>query len=120
MPEWVTTVVDGVHASPTARMKDADLRRQGVDPVRLRRWFKSNLGMTFHDYCRSLRVGRALSAISQGDTATGAAFDAGYESLSGFSDAVRSLAGGSPSRVSAGAPVMLSSIPTPLWWTRRR
>ena len=114
MPEWVTTVVDGVHASPTARMKDADLRRQGVDPVRLRRWFKSNLGMTFHDYCRSLRVGRALSAISQGDTATGAAFDAGYESLSGFSDAVRSLAGGSPSRVSAGAPVMLSSIPTPL------
>jgi AraC family transcriptional regulator of adaptative response/methylated-DNA-[protein]-cysteine methyltransferase len=114
MPEWVSAVVEGVHADPTNRLTDADLRRQGVDPVRLRRWFKSNLDMTFHDYCRSLRVGQALSAISQGDTATGAAFDAGYESLSGFGDAVKQLAGGPPSVVAAGAPIMLSSIPTPL------
>ena len=114
MPEWVSAVVEGVHANPTSRLKDADLRRHGVNPVRLRRWFKSNLGMTFHDYCRSLRVGQALSAISEGETATGAAFDAGYDSLSGFGDAVRQLAGGPPSAVAAGAPIMLSSMPTPL------
>ncbi|MEE8442003.1 MAG: methylated-DNA--[protein]-cysteine S-methyltransferase [Spirochaetia bacterium] len=114
MPGWVSAVVAGVHADASTRLKDADLRRKGVDPVRLRRWFKSNLGMTFHDYCRSLRVGRALSAISRGDSAIGAALDAGYESLSGFGDAVKQLAGIPPSEAAAGAPIMLSLIPTPL------
>lgn len=81
---------------------------------RVRRWFKSNLGMTFHDYCRSLRIGQALSAISNGVTATGAAFDSGYESLSGFAEAVQRVAGSSPSIAAEVAPVLMSRISTPL------
>jgi AraC family transcriptional regulator of adaptative response/methylated-DNA-[protein]-cysteine methyltransferase len=114
MPEWVRVVLDDVHARPSRRVRDQDLRTKGVDPVRLRRWFNANLGMTFHDYCRSLRVGRGLSAISGGETTTGAAFDSGYESLSGFGEAVRGLAGLSPSAAGDSAPVFYSRLSTPL------
>ena len=114
MPEWIQSLVERVHADPTTRLKDAHLRSRGIDPVSLRRWFKKNLGVTFHDYCRSLRIGRALSAISRGDTATGAAFDAGDESLSGFGDAVRQLTGAPPSTAGNAAPVLLCAVPTPL------
>lgn len=114
MPTWVSDVLHRVHADPARRLTDADLRAAGVDPVRLRRWFTSSIGMTFHDYCRSVRVGRALSAISHGETATTAAFDSGYESLSGFGDAVRQMAGASPVVAAAPPPITLATIPTPL------
>lgn len=114
MPRWVSNVLQRVHAHPALRLTDADLRAAGVDPVRLRRWFKSSLGMTFHDYCRSVRVGRALSAMSCGETATTAAFDSGYESLSGFGDAVQHIAGASPTAAAALPPITLAALPTPL------
>lgn len=114
IPNWVTDILSEVHDDPAGRLSDAGIRARGVDPVRLRRWFKANAGMTFHDYCRALRVGKALSAISSGDTATGAAFDSGYESLSGFGDAVKRMTGTAPSVAGVLEPIALSSVATPL------
>ena len=114
MPDWIAGILREVHNDPAMRLTDHELRQRGVDPVRLRRWFKANAGMTFHDYCRSLRVGRALSAISSGDTTTGAAFDSGYESLSGFGDAVKQVAGSPPSIAGSAEPVLLAPVATPL------
>lgn len=114
IPGWVSSVLHDVHKDPSHRVRDHELKDRGVDPVKLRRWFKANAGMTFHDYCRSVRIGTALSAISSGDTATGAAFDSGYESLSGFGDAVKNLTGAAPSVAGARQPILLSPVATPL------
>ncbi len=78
---------------PTRRWRDPDLRALGLDPARVRRWFKAHHGMTFHAYSRARRLGRALGRIRQGEAVTPAAFDAGYDSLSGFNEAFQKLAG---------------------------
>ena len=78
--------------------------------------FKANHAMTFHPYQRSRRLGRAFVSIRHGDDVTGAAFDHGYESLSGFRDAFARLFGEPPgrSRAKETTPVTVSRLTTPL------
>src|SRR5918994_1132453 len=38
-PAWVTSLLDAVETDPHRRLRDADLRRMGVDPSRARRYF---------------------------------------------------------------------------------
>jgi AraC family transcriptional regulator of adaptative response/methylated-DNA-[protein]-cysteine methyltransferase len=112
-PEPVRRLLAEVEADATLRVSDADLRARGIDPVGLRRWFKRNLGMTFQGYVRTLRVGAAFGRIKHGDTATEAAFDHGWDSLSGFGEAFRKVFGVAPTRAS-GAVVTITRIETPI------
>ena len=113
MPEVVRRLLDEVEADPTLRLRDDDLRARRIDPTALRRWFKRNHGLTFQGYVRALRIGAAFGRIKHGDTATAAAFDHGWDSLSGFGEAFRKIMGTSPT----GAPdrvITMTRIETPL------
>lgn len=55
-PAWVDHLIQEVHDSPTQNLKDDDLRARNLDPVKVRRWFSKNHGMTFHTYQRMVRL----------------------------------------------------------------
>jgi AraC family transcriptional regulator of adaptative response/methylated-DNA-[protein]-cysteine methyltransferase len=112
-PPPIRRLLDEVEADPSLRLRDQDLRERGLDPAVLRRWFRRHHGMTFQGYLRALRLGAAFGRMRQGETATAAAFDHGWESLSGFNDALRKLLGAAPSRA-AGVVVTVTRLETPL------
>jgi AraC family transcriptional regulator of adaptative response/methylated-DNA-[protein]-cysteine methyltransferase len=97
-PAWLRPLLDEVEADPTRRWKDADLRALGMDPVRVRRWFSAHHGMTFLAWQRSRRLGSALQKLGEGEDLLGTGLDHGWDSASGFADAVTKLAGTSPGR----------------------
>jgi AraC family transcriptional regulator of adaptative response/methylated-DNA-[protein]-cysteine methyltransferase len=97
-PGWIAGLIEAVEADPARRWTDADLRAAGLDPARVRRWFKRHHEMTFHAYQRARRLGLALGQIRNGDDIMGTAYDHGYESLSGFRDAFANLFGEPPGK----------------------
>jgi AraC family transcriptional regulator of adaptative response/methylated-DNA-[protein]-cysteine methyltransferase len=113
-PPWLRSLLDDVAAAPTEPWSDADLRGRGLDPVRVRRWFKSQYGMTFQAYRRGLRLGRALGQLREGASVTSAALDSGYDSLSGFSEALQQLVGRPPAASRDATAVILTRLLTPL------
>lgn len=86
-PDWVDGLLREIDQSPEDRITDADLRRRGIEPVRVRRFFQSRYGMTFQAYCRARRLGDAFARIKDGTSIDDAALDVGFDSLSGFRDA---------------------------------
>jgi AraC family transcriptional regulator of adaptative response/methylated-DNA-[protein]-cysteine methyltransferase len=113
-PDWLRPLLDAVQESPEQRWKDTDLRSRGIEPSRVRRWFKEQYGMTFHAYQRGIRLGRALGQLREGRPVTSTAFDSGWESLSGFNDAIRRLAGKTPTASRSTTIVHLTRFLTPL------
>jgi AraC family transcriptional regulator of adaptative response/methylated-DNA-[protein]-cysteine methyltransferase len=113
-PKWLAPLLEAVEADPTRRWRDADLREMGINPDRVRRWFRRHHGMGFHAYHRARRLGLALGRIRLGDSVTAAAFDTGYESLSAFNDAFRRLLGASPRQTRGSTMISVNRIPTPL------
>lgn len=113
-PGWIDDLLRAIDAEPLRRWRDADLRERGLSPERVRRWFKSELGMTFHAYSRARRLGEAIGQIRNGDNVAGAAYDAGFESLSGFNEALRQATGLTPRKAAESTIVTLARIPTPL------
>jgi len=114
VPQWLCGLLAEVDAEPRRRWTDADLRTIGLQPDRVRRWFKANHGITFHAFARARRLGLAHSAINTGTTVTSAAMEHGYDSLSGFNTAFKELLGNSPKSTVATAAVMIKRIMTPL------
>ncbi len=113
-PAWLGGLIEAVDADPARRWTDEALRAHGVHPDRVRRWFKTHHGMTFHAYARARRLGTALERIRGGDRVVSAALDHGYESLSGFNAAVRGLIGAPPTASGDRATVILKRVTTPL------
>lgn len=113
-PDWMQPLLEEVQKDPAEDWSDAVLRRLGLSPERLRRWFKTHHGMTFQGYVRALRLGRALGRIRHGEPVTAAAFDEGYGSLSGFHEAFRNLLGVPPTRARDLPTVVVNRLPTPL------
>ena len=113
-PAWVSRLIERVEADPERRPHDADLRSWGVDPVRARRWFLKNHGMTFHAYARAARLGRAFQQIRDGKGLDDTGMDVGYESTSGFRDAFGRLFGKPPGKARGGDCIVTTMIPTPL------
>lgn len=69
--------------------------------------------MTFQAFARTTRLALAFDAIRCGTSVTTAAFASGYESLSGFGEAVKVNTGQSPSDA-GGSAFWLSRLETPL------
>lgn len=113
-PAWLAPLLDAIERSPSRRWRDADLRRAGLEPSRVARWFKAHHGMTFHTYNRTRRLTQALGRIRAGEQVTDAAIDAGYDSLSGFNEAFQKFAGQAPTRLRDAEVVNVIRIETPL------
>ncbi len=113
-PAWLRPLLTELTQQEGRRWTDQDLRDRGLDPARVRRWFKQHHDMTFHAYHRAQRVGRALSTLQDGGMITHAAFENGYESLSAFYDAFRDLLDATPGEARHAAPLHFTRITTPL------
>ncbi len=113
-PEPIRELLAELERDPSRRFRDGDLRERGLDPAAVRRWFKRHHGMTFQAYQRALRVGSAIGELVRGESITGAAFGSGYDSLSGFQEALRRITGRSPSRSRDVRTVHLTRVLTPL------
>lgn len=113
-PEWLRRLLAEVEEDPGRRWRDRDLRSLGLEPDRVRRWFKATHGMTFHAFTRARRLGLALTRIQDGDKVVDAAFDHGFESLSGFNEAFRRLAGVPPTGAATAPVITLARLTTPL------
>lgn len=113
-PKWIAELLGEISAKNYPRLKDQDLRDKGIEPAKLRRWFKKHHGMTFQGYLRSLRLGQAVGQITLQASVTKTAFDSGYDSLSGFSEAIRHLTGCSPKDSHKKTQVVIYRVLTPL------
>ncbi|MFB3852612.1 MAG: bifunctional transcriptional activator/DNA repair enzyme AdaA [Vicinamibacterales bacterium] len=118
-PKWVARLLESVEREPNRRLQDNDLRRAGLDPARVRRYFLANYGMTFHAYCRGRRLSGALRQLGGGQPLDDVALGTGWESHSGFRAAFARTFGKPPgtfiaSPEAAGACVVTAAIDTPL------
>ncbi len=114
VPDEIKALLDEIEHDPGSRLRDADLAARSLDPVRIRRWFKANHGMTFQAYHRARRLAHALGRLLDGAAVTDTAFDSGFDSTSGFRDAMRRLTGKAASASRATPVIALSRLPTPL------
>ncbi len=113
-PSWLAPLLDEIHHNPETRLSDSHLRERGIEPNRVRRWFKRHHGMTFQIYLRSIKIGRGFERIKNGDKVIDAALDSGYESLSGFADTFKKTTGLCPTESHEGRLVKMTRILTPL------
>lgn len=113
-PEWLKNLFEELNANNHSRWKDSELKTKGFDPNRVRRWFKKNHSMTFQAYVRTFRLGKALGNIKHGEDLTQTAFEHGYQSLSGFRDAIKKITGLSAGKSGMPEQVFLNRILTPL------
>ncbi len=113
-PEPIRRLIEEIEADPSLRLRDGDLHARGVEPATVRRWFKHHHGMTFHAYQRARRLANALGALAEGSAVTHAAFDHGFDSISGFQEALRRITGRSASASRDAVVVRLARVLTPL------
>jgi AraC family transcriptional regulator of adaptative response/methylated-DNA-[protein]-cysteine methyltransferase len=113
-PDQVKEIIKEISLDPSIRIKASDLRKRGIQPERMSRWFKKNMNMTFVAYQKSIRIGNAYGLIRLGEKVSGAAYESGYESLSGFTDSFRKQTGFSPVNSKSKQVISTIRIPTPL------
>jgi len=113
-PEWVSELLADVERDPTSRITDADLKKRGIDPATVRRYFQGQYGMTFQAYTRARRLAGALNRIREGAALDTVVFDSGYDSHSGFRDAFARTFGKTPGSGLDGECVFFSWLRSPL------
>ncbi len=113
-PGWVNRLFEEIDSGEIARWKDSDLSARDYNPYKVRRWFKKNHNMTFHSYMRSVRLGKAMIDLKKNGSLTQTAYKHGYESLSGFRDAIKKLTGTSAGQSGKNNVVYLERVVTPL------
>lgn len=96
LPEEVSTALKIVKENENRKVSDYQLLKQGVQPEKIRRWFKQHHGITFQAYQRMIRINSAFSELQKGVGVTSSAFDSGYDSLSGFGYSYKKIIGASP------------------------
>lgn len=113
-PPGIQALLERLEREPGRRLTDGDLRGLGLEPASVRRWFHRHHGMTFHAFQRARRLGAALHALGVGRPVEVAAWDHGWESVSGFDEAVRRSTGRSAASSRAAAVVTVARLETPL------
>ncbi len=113
-PDYIKQIIDELGKNQYLKLKDYDLVKRGIEPSQIRRWFKKHHGITFHAFQRMLRINNAYQKITDGNSITETAFDAGYESLSGFNDGFQNIFGKSPSMTKNKAIINIVRFTTPL------
>lgn len=115
LPRLVLQLREAIEADPTGRITEKELAARGVDPSTARRQFRRYYGMTFQAYARARRIGMAMRDIGSGERVTAAQFARGFESASGFRDAVQKIFGAPPKTAGRDLRVLYAErITTPL------
>jgi len=114
VPDFIKLLLNEVENNPVKKWKDYELREKGYEPVKIRRWFQKNHGITFQAYLRALRLGQAIGSIKLGEKVTRTAFESGYNSLSGFREAFIKTTGTTPKNGRELQIVYINRILTPV------
>lgn len=107
-PEWLGSLLSLVEATPEIRRTDRDIRAIGIDPARVRRHFLKQYGMTFHAFCRGMRLAKSFQQIRNGVDLDDVIFSHGYQSHSGFREAFGRTFGAPPGQ-SRGADCIVTA-----------
>ncbi len=110
----VRTLIEAMENNPTQRWSEQRIIAMGLEPSTVRRVFKRHFDITFLEMARLRRVRHAVSSLTRGASVIEAQFAAGFESASGFRDALARVLGRSPSEVSQGAGLNADWLETPL------
>ncbi|MFO0935614.1 MAG: methylated-DNA--[protein]-cysteine S-methyltransferase [Gemmataceae bacterium] len=113
-PEWARELIEWVEREPVPRMTEGEIRKRGIDPATVRRYFLKRFGMTFQAYARSRRLSGAFSRIRKGEAVEQTVRSSGYDSESGFREAYAKLFGESPGSHAKGDCVRLAWMESPL------
>ena len=113
-PPQVEQAILMIKASPKEKVSDDSLRAAQISPYLVRRWFKKNYGITFHAFQRMYRINNAYKELKDGKSSTATAYDAGYESLSGFAYTYKKIIGKSPSKSDKSGVILINRLTTPL------
>ncbi|MBF9194497.1 bifunctional transcriptional activator/DNA repair enzyme AdaA [Microvirga terrestris] len=108
------TLKERIKTEPDRRWSAQDLKTLGYDPSTVRRAFQREYGVTFVQYARSQRLGLAVDTLQHGGSVTDAQLDAGYESGSGFREAINRLIGDAPVRTAAHQILTAQWLDTPI------
>lgn len=114
VPDYIRKFLKELELNPHVRISDSFIRERLIDPNKLRRWFKKNHGITFQSYQRLLRINRAIGNIKFGDNVAEAAMENGYDSLSGFQEALKKAANITPKESQHKTVVTMTRIATKL------
>lgn len=113
-PLEVQAAMDLVRDCTKAKITDQQLREAGIRPIFVRRWFNQHYGMTFQAFQRMYRINFAYHELKGGKSATHAALDSGYDSLSGFGYTYKKLMGQSPSLIREQSVILIDRLTTPI------
>jgi AraC family transcriptional regulator, regulatory protein of adaptative response / methylated-DNA-[protein]-cysteine methyltransferase len=113
-PDWAIELRGQVESGDGRKLRDQDLRDMGLDPVVVRRVFHKFYGMSFHEFQRAVRMGKALVGLRAGDDAVDAAIKTGYESESGFRAAFEQVIGAKVQVGKDSEPAWARWIETPM------
>lgn len=113
-PTDIQKAIEMVNQNIFEKVTDYQLKENGLQPEKIRRWFKKHHGMTFQAYQRMLRINSAFQDLKKGKQVTDSAFDTGYNSLSGFGYTFKVLVGDSPKESLNKAILLITRITTPL------
>lgn len=109
----IKQLIGAIEDEPEKRWREADIKALGLDPSTARRKFQKRFGLTFTQYARQRRLGRAAKELMRGDKVINAQLTAGYESASAFRKAFAKTFGTAPAKSSA-APLFIDWLSTPL------
>ena len=113
-PSWVKRLLQHIDTDRSSRWTDTNLRHLGIEPARVRRFFRKNYGMTFQSFCRRRRMGYALQEIGQGRDLNQVGWTNGYQSASGFRDAFRRTFGKPPGQSESTDCIVIDWVESPL------
>lgn len=114
VPEEIKNILNEIESNPSEKITDYSLYKKGIEPNRVRRWFLKNHGMTFQAYQRLLRINNAFNDIKNGDKVIEAAFENGYDSLSGFQHSFKKATSINPSDSTLKPALSFMRFTTPL------
>lgn len=114
IPGWLKEILKEIDEKKIFKFSDIELKKRKIDPARIRRWFKKHHGLTFQSYLRLLRITNAFGQIKYGDKVAVSAFNTGYGSLSGFTEAFKKSTGFAPSKSTSATVISITRILTPL------
>lgn len=113
-PGYIKQLLAMIQEAPERKISDYHLRELGIEPAQVRRWFKKHHQLTFQAFQRMQRINHAFSMIRYGEKVTSAAFENGYDSLSGFSYAFKKSTGFVPASSKNGQVITITRITTSL------
>ncbi|HEY4292562.1 trifunctional transcriptional activator/DNA repair protein Ada/methylated-DNA--[protein]-cysteine S-methyltransferase [Luteibacter sp.] len=110
----VSALLRRLEEEPERVWSEDDLVRLGYDPSTVRRSFKRHLGLTFLDMARLRRAGRGMDRLVAGASVIDAQQAAGYDSGSGFREAIVKLLGDCPAGLRGRERLQADWIETPI------